>query len=732
MKKMIKYLKEIHYFNYLALSIIFILLGVTVWLSWNNFGPYWISIKDLAINFAKYLITLFYQIERPSPFSVIDISVLEKSMFSINAAVWSERIRAYFVMMINGHNLMRWGASLLNFLIRVMQIVIYAAAPIVLLWFVLKAKYFRLSLSRNLDKKSIPLQMWEKFYEKIVMPVINWTRDFALFFYYRRVYFASLIFILLFGTNVLKAAIDVLSWFFYFVVSPLAIASVFELLLVLLIDLLPFLVNVPLFVYLVVAYAIFRKIARRNAIRRLRHFEAMNRGFVKSKGSVLMWVGTVGTGKTKTMTDFLYCTEEIFRDGLFDIIKKSELRFPNFPWAKLERSLHVEIKNHRIINRIGAKDYVSQLETTFMQKPCSEFIFDYDYKKYGFDYFDGLFVETIWERMKIYAMAYFCYILNTPLVAANYGIRFRYSRMYEGHFVLYNYDYLTMDNRYLDEYSKYAKVLPMDDMRRTRFMIPMNPNRYTLDCCAIGINEIGKERKNAPELEDTERGAEEANQKNDGFNLTVKYARHISMIDHKSFYRIYMDDQRPTSLNADLRELSDSIFDMGKAMLGEQKVAIWFWWLEPIICEWIIDKRNDFHYRFRFNRSDQTLLIRLWGWLAKKATMYMETMINNYGYKSDKLSFTDGDISGDYQNHPYYFINKKMYSRTYSTDTAGEYFENEFRKAKRGFNELRTFTSERATVEDLEATEGYVWQELKDMSKAKLLGTKNKKKKGKK
>jgi hypothetical protein len=263
-------------------------------------------------------------------------------------------------------------------------------------------------------------------------------------------------------------------------------------------------------------------------------------------------------------------------------------------------------------------------------------------------------------------------------------------------------------------------------------MIPENPNRYTLDCCVIGLNEIGKERKNAPELEDTERSAEEANQKNDGFNLTIKYARHISMIDNKAFYRVYMDDQRPTSTNADLRELADAIFDMGKASLGEQKVAIRMWWFEPMICEWIINKRNEIHYRFRFNRSDQTLLIRFWGWLAKKATRYMEMAINNYGYKTQVLAFTDGDLSGEYQKHPYYFINKKMRPRTYATDTAGMYFENEFRKAKRGFNDLRTFSSERASVEDLEATEGYVWKELKDMSKVKLLGNKTKTKKGKK
>lgn len=49
------------------------------------------------------------------------------------------------------------------------------------------------------------------------------------------------------------------------------------------------------------------------------------------------------------------------------------------------------------------------------------------------------------------------------------------------------------------------------------------------------------------------------NQKNDNFNGTFKMSRHPATIRNRKFFFAYMDMQRTSSINADLKEIGDNV-----------------------------------------------------------------------------------------------------------------------------------------------------------------------------
>ena len=93
------------------------------------------------------------------------------------------------------------------------------------------------------------------------------------------------------------------------------------------------------------------------------------------------------------------------------------------------------------------------------------------------------------------------------------------------------------------------------------------------------------------------KGADEANQKNDLFNAWLKMCRHSATVDNFPFIKVFVDEQRPESWGADARDLCDILTIVSS---GEERLAMPFYTIEEMLCEWAFSWFIDLYYELRF------------------------------------------------------------------------------------------------------------------------------------
>ena len=64
-------------------------------------------------------------------------------------------------------------------------------------------------------------------------------------------------------------------------------------------------------------------------------------------------------------------------------------------------------------------------------------------------------------------------------------------------------------------------------------------------------------------------------------------------------------------------------------------------------------------------------------------------------------------MDGEVEKKKYYVINKKIYSRRFTTDCFSDYFNEMARKSNIGLNDYMEYATEKATVEELKMQNSY-------------------------
>ena len=231
-----------------------------------------------------------------------------------------------------------------------------------------------------------------------------------------------------------------------------------------------------------------------------------------------------------------------------------------------------------------------------------------------------------------------------------------------------------------------------------------NPKAGSFEFGVVAISEIGKERGNNLELKEVKKGTEETNPKNDLFNAWLKMCRHSATVDNFPFIKVFTDEQRPESWGADARDLCDIIHIVQS---GDQRLALPFYTIEEMISKWIFNRFIGMYYDFRFRRGDNTLLV----YLLKNVTSWIwrrnVRIFNRFGYSILKIEKERGTMDGKSENKKYYLMNKKIYSRRFSTDCFSDYFNDMAKKTYMGLMDYMEYVTEKASVEELKMQNSY-------------------------
>ena len=602
---------------------------------------------------------------------------------------------SYFALLFSSENLTSYIASAGS----AVKLLVLLLPCIVLIFMLIKRLYMRTNTKHNKD--TVPLRAFKRAASVVYHPAKKFTAQYIAFL--RRYSWVWKAWIVLWALNLNLASITIafLAYYFYFAVS-FDLTTIYVQVIKFVTDLQILFKVFPWWSLVIVGWLLFDRFRKRVAQRRLHHYEARNCGFINELPIVSITCGSMGKKKTTMITDMALSQEVMFRQKALDILQKADMKFPYFPWICFEKELRKCIECDTVYNLATAKEWVRKKRMRVESHGNADLqLYRYDYAKYGLQYDDALKISNLFEILETYAQAYLIYVVVSSLIVSNYSVRTDNTFADTGNFPLWFSDFFPKGHK---DASRHAHILDFDTLRLGKKVIENNPRAGSFEFGVVAISEIGKERGNNLELKEVKKSTEDTNQKNDLFNSWLKMCRHSATVDNFPFIKVFTDEQRPESWGADARDLCDIIHITASS---EQKLVLPFYTIEDMLSEWAFNKFINLYYDFRFRRGDNTLLVHI----LKSVTAWVfrrnMRIHNRYGYSTLKIEKERGTMDEKPAKKVYYIINRKIYSRRFTTDCFSDYFNELAKKSKVGLNDYMEYLTERATVSELKQQNSY-------------------------
>ena len=594
----------------------------------------------------------------------------------------------------------KWMTGLTYFLQAIMVLVV-----IILLLKMILREYFKRQKVAPYEK-SKQLQKYQISEKTIIYPIIHTIKSYIDFVMSIKWIKGMFIVLFLVTSNAMTIILEAVALYFYilrtmnFSVFPYQIYKLFY-------DLKIYFKNVPVIVHIGLGILIFNIVRKRIAMRRLNKYESRNAGFVESLPICSMLVGTMGTKKTTILTDMALTQTKNYKEKALEEILKIRKYFPRFNFSRLDAFLKTCIIHHQIYN-LKSVDYIFDKKLYRCMKHDKLSMFGESFEDYG-SWSDGLSLADVINTFRTYSKLFLVYYLNSTLLYSNYSVRYDYSYADIGNFPIYQSDFFNSpvyDSNNDD--SIFSHILDFDFLRLGKKIIEDNQLSNVFDFGFFAITEIGKERGNQLTTQGMKRTDDEPNQKNDYFNAFIKLIRHTSTINHYPYSKILVDEQRPESLEADMREL----FDIISIKKSDEYKCVFPLYFERVFIEWSIGLFDRYNLDRIFYRSNDSLKY----YLARKFITWIfginERILNKYGLYKCRLEVSHGMLD-EKTEHKYYLMLKKIYSDRFKTDAYQAFFDAS-RSEEVGIGDVPTYESTRATIAELQAQNSYF---IRDLSK---------------
>lgn len=745
-KRFFRKLKRIDYRHYICLAITVACVLCSVFVFPHALGRIIEGGRDLGLSVAYYFAELFELQHGIAPtvttfakqpyFSWLSSPIATPTLpesWSAFVADW----HAFWQLFATWDNFTSYLGGLID-IVELISLLLLPLVAVILLFRVVINSYLN-KQNNKYNADSRPLRIFKKITNYTYRPVKAWLISFWAFVRANPFWLKTWLIIWAYNFNFITIVLEFFAYFFYFSVS-FDLLSIYTQVYKLICDLWAVIMFVPSWLWLLFALVVLHAVSKRVAYAKLYHNERRNRGFINELGMMTFAVGSMGVGKTLQITDWALSFEAKLLDQAFEIILEEDMKFPYFPWCYLEQALKRAMANHYIYDLSSTRRWVRHLAFCFYaaqsgaisrnlllrhlrkskeyQLKYKNFLFDYDYDRYGLTYDNKLFVSDIWESIENYACAYFIYTVQSSYMIANYSIRSDKIMSDIGNFPLWNTDFFKRDSRLLDSFSRHAHILDYDMLRLGKRMLGNNPNRNAFGFGVYVISEIDKERKNTLELQDVKRNADECNQKNDLTNVLLKMSRHACVVSNRVFATFLADLQRPTSLGADALQLGDVVYIKSK---GEMLSVLPFYspfHLVELLCRIVIPHFNDFYKQYRYNRADNTLFMYCVKGFVAKLNKWVSDTNNLFSSQTLKLQIIDGmsldDDKAEVRTSKYFRMPKKVFSRRYSTDCLSGIFEARSAYNSVGIDDLAEYADIMANSAELQMQQSHF---QKDISK---------------
>ena len=695
----------------IAASIGFICIAIFCFpLAFKRLGE---AFRDLWLSLKFYFCELF-EIEHAIEPTVGNYSSLPLKLPFNLPETWEEFKVAwshYWAVFATKENFLAYWDAVGTAVLQGSRWIILVLPLVIVLWFVL-VKLVQ-SHNNNYGAETRPLKAFKRLMDKTYRPAKKWVISFIDFMKGHRFYLWIWFWTMAYAFSWITIIVAFFAFYFYFVVS-FKFSTIYVQVVKLFYDLGAMIDFVPVPVWVILGYWLFDIIRKKIALARLHHFEMMNRGFINERPIVFLTVGTMGKKKTTLITDMALSLEVMFRDKSLEKLYEADMKFPYFPWILFENSLRRAMEDHLVYNLVTCKKWVRNRERYFRNIGTRRFIFDYDFKRYGMKYDNHMYIEDIWDVLETYAELYFIYIVQGSLLMSNYSIRTDAVINDGGNFAYWDTDFFSRESASVDTDSKHAHILDFDMLRLGRKVLEYNAKEDAFEFGGVVITEIGKERGNALELQELKKKTAETNQKNDLFNAWIKLVRHSATVDNFPFVKVLTDEQRPESWGADARQLCE-IVHIDEC--SDLNMAMPFYHLGELLHDFFFGKFIDKYSEYRFHHGDTTLSM----YLLKSVISFFHNrhtrLYNRFGYMKVNLQVEKGTQDGMVKESNYFLMPKKIYARRFSTDAFAEYFDEKALRSALGIEDLQSYETEKATMDELKLQNSYWINDLEKIQK---------------
>ena len=104
-----------------------------------------------------------------------------------------------------------------------------------------------------------------------------------------------------------------------------------------------------------------------------------------------MTCGSMGKKKTTIITDMALSQEVMFRQKAFELLQKTDMKFPYFPWICLEMDLRKCMEYGTVYNLATVKEWANKKRLRYARNgDPQKRLYGYDIERYGMSYDDGL------------------------------------------------------------------------------------------------------------------------------------------------------------------------------------------------------------------------------------------------------------------------------------------------------------------------------------------------------
>ena len=688
----------------ISLTALFIFLGLSVF--HQSYVRLWETICDLWTSLQYYFCEII-GIEHSVHAGVTDKSkVLDWGKFlpEMPEDFWL-KVVIFFKLFFQRKNFTRFWSMISLGIGNFSRYVLLFLPLVVLLVFIVRKSYSTPNVKHNKD--TVPLQVFKWLANKSYQPIKRFVRAYRAYLSARPQWRAVWITIWLMSFNIVSIAVAFVAYYFYFAVTFKA-TTVYGQFRNLILDVGLVLKKFPWFLTGTIAWTIFSRARENIALQVLQHNEARNCGFIKELPIVSMSCGSMGKKKTTLTTDMSLSQTVMFRQEAFTRLQKQDMKFPFFPWIKFEKELQACMEHGRVYNLASIRSWVEQKRERYEKHGKAGWqLYGYDIERYGLYYESGLKKEYLFDVLETYAKLYFIYVIESSLLVSNYSIREEDILYDRGNFPLWSFNFFPQNPS--GEYSRFAHILDFDVLRLGKKVIENNPNAGSFEFGVVVITEIGKERANMLELKEMKKGADEANQKNDLFNAWLKMCRHSATVDNFPFIKVFVDEQRPESWGADARDLCDILTIVSS---GKQKLALPFYTIEEMVCDWAFTRFIALYYHFRHIRGDNTLFVYLLKCIVSKIWARNERIYNRFGYSVLSIEKERGTQDSKVERKRYFLANYKIYRERFTTDCFSDHFNELAGKSGVGLMDYRAYASVRASVDELRLQNSYFIRDL--------------------
>lgn len=581
------------------------------------------------------------------------------------------------------------------------------------------------------------LQRFKRFEKAVIEPIKDYISE-CWAFLIKSVYAKLLAWIWAYNLNVITIVIEFFAFFFYLSASSIIVDAWIDLegfyvqFVKLLIDLTVAIGFIPLIVWLAAFYVVLDKVRRKMGVKILQGLRAINRAFLKLYKGALFLVGKQRSNKTTIITVMALEQETIYRDDARELVKECSKEFPFFPWLEIVDLRYRSWQEGTLPTLAMWRYFLDLLDwnfTTDQEKPYNEdlrrrqmkffrkafsyvgddFIFGYDFERYGFTYDNGISRLDLFDVVKNHAQLFTIYAQPSSLIMGNYSIRTDLAYNSEGNFPDIHDTFFQLTPEESEEISQFCHIVDYDSHR---LGVLMDENGEYKDAVEYGIKnmmEQGKERGNQHTNAGQKADADECNVRNDLYELSSKIKTHDATIMYYTFYRDFLDEQRPDSLSADNKDLCEvvQIVDVDDGRIILPLCAI-----EQGIFAWIsslYDRLDDF---FIIKRGDNTLFWYLCKKIFQPIHQFFDKIKNLYTVKEAELKVYDGKGELKSEGIKFYLMSSQIFSDRFATDGLKDFWHKKALRSKYGLNDTPTFGGLRMTTDEMDKMHSIFYKKI--------------------